>query len=95
MVVKKTGAWILDGEVSESGDVDGQVSRLLACVDLSLEQWGALSARFESDIFCGWFMRDWNEGISVSPRTMRMLAERNITLSVDIYALLDDEPQIS
>lgn len=95
VVVKKTGAWILEGEVTEGGDFDGQISRLLACVDLSLEQWVSLAARFESDIFCGWFMRETNEGISVSPRTMLMLAERNISLSVDIYAPLDDEPQVS
>lgn len=94
VVVKKTGAWILEGEATESGDFDAQISRLLACVDLSLAQWASLAARFESDIFCGWFMRDTNEGISVSPRTMRMLAERNITLSVDIYAPLDDEPHL-
>jgi hypothetical protein len=90
VVVKKTGTWILEGVVTESGDFDGQISRLLACVDLSLQQWISLASRFESDIFCGWFMRDTNEGISVSPGTMRMLAERNITLSVDIYAPLDD-----
>lgn len=63
--------------------------------DLSLEQRISLAARFESDIFCGWFMRDTNEGISVSPRTTRMLAERNIKLSVDIHAPLADEPQIT
>ena len=95
VVVKKTGAWILEGEVTESGDFDGQIARLLGCIDLSLGEWVSLATRFEFDIFCGWFMRDSNEGISVSPRTMRMLVERNITLSVDIYAPPDDEPQAS
>jgi hypothetical protein len=43
------------------------------------------------DIFCGWLMHESNEGIVISPQTLLMLGERNIALSVDIYAPLDDE----
>ena len=91
VVVRKTGAWILEAEPTGSADFDGQISRLLGCIDVSLDDWALLAKRFEIDIFCGWFMRETNEGIAVSPQTMRMLSERNITLSVDLYAPSGDE----
>ena len=91
VVVKKTGAWILDAEPTESADFDGQISRLLGDIDLSLDDWASLASRFEMDIFCGWFMHESNEGIAVSAKTLRDLGDRNIALSVDMYAPLDDD----
>lgn len=91
VVVKNTGAWILDATVSESGDFDGQIAQILADINASLDVWALLARRFEMDIFCGWFMNHSNEGLMVSAQTMQMLGERNINLSVDIYAPTDDE----
>jgi len=91
VVVKKSGAWILDAEPTASADFDGQISQLLGYIDVSLDDWALLAKRFEMDIFCGWFMRESNEGISVSSQTMRLLSERNIALFIDIYASPDDE----
>lgn len=91
VVVKKTGAWILDAEPTKSADSDGQNFRLLADIDVSLDDWASLASRFEMDIFCGWFMQKSNEGIAVSPQTLRALGGRNIALSVDIYSSLDDD----
>jgi len=51
----------------------------------------ALGNRFEIDIYCGWFMHESNEGVAISPQSLLMLGERNIALSVEIYASRDDE----
>ena len=91
VVVKKTGAWILEAEPSETGDFDSQISQLLSHTNVSLDAWASFAKKFEMDIFCGWFMHEPNEGIVVSPQTLLMLGERNIALSVDIYAPLGDE----
>ncbi|MCC2972577.1 DUF4279 domain-containing protein [Massilia sp. IC2-476] len=90
LIVKKTGAWILEAEATESADFNRQVSRVLACVDVGLVVWAALATRFEIDLFCGWFMQESNEGVDISPKTMRMLGERHIGLTVDIYAAPED-----
>jgi len=91
VVVKKTGAWILEADPSEIGDFDGQISQLLSHANVSLEVWASFDKKFEMDIFCGWFMHESNEGIVISPQTLLTLGERNIALSVDIYAPSDDE----
>ena len=51
-----------------------------------LAVWRRLADRFRVDVFCGFFMRDANEGISVSPLTLKRLGERGIELGLDIYA---------
>jgi hypothetical protein len=84
------GLSILDTETTESADFDGQISRPLAEIDVSLDDWASLAGRFKMDIFCGWFMQESNEHIVVSPQTLRALGERNIALPVEIYAPLDD-----
>ena len=91
VVVKKTGAWILEAESSETGDFDGQISQLLSHTNVTLDMWASLAKKFEMDIFCGWFMHEGNEGIVISPQTLHMLGERHIGLSADIYAPLIDE----
>lgn len=90
-VLRKTGAWILDADPSETGDFDSQISQLFAQIPIETDAWLALGNRFEIDIYCGWFMHESNEGVAISPQSLLMLCERNIALSVEIYASRDDE----
>lgn len=41
--------------------------------------------RFRADVFCGLFMEDFNEGISLSHETLQKLAERGLMIDFDIY----------
>ncbi|MFJ3468757.1 DUF4279 domain-containing protein [Pseudomonas sp. NPDC090201] len=86
VVTKKTGGWVLEAEPVENADFDGQILRLLGSIDASLDVWALVASRFEMDIFCGWFMRESIERVTISPQIMRMLSDRGITLYVDIYA---------
>jgi hypothetical protein len=89
--VRKTGAWILDADPSANGDLDGQIAQLSAHTAIgTTDVWLALGKRFEIDLYCGWFMHDSNQGVAISPRSLRMLGERNITLSIGIYATTDE-----
>lgn len=90
-VLRKTGAWILDADLSETGDFDGQISQLLAQIPIGTDVWLELGKRFEIDIYCGWFMHGSSEGVAISPQSLLMLGERNIALSVEIYASFNDE----
>jgi hypothetical protein len=45
-----------------------------------------LAERFGVDLFCGWFMKFGNEGLSIAPGTLKALADRHIVLDLDIYA---------
>lgn len=80
------GLWCLHATDCAPGNVDGQVAEILGQLTADLSVWESLSERFGIDLFCGWFMRESNEGLNISPKTLVALAERKIELAIDIYA---------
>ncbi len=83
--IADTGSWRLEGASSEKDEIEDQVLALLASVTSDLEVWGRLAAEFESDVFVGLFLEDFNRGFDLSPRLMGMLSERGLEISFDIY----------
>jgi hypothetical protein len=81
----RTGSWRLQVQDREPGDPDAQVAELLGPLTTDLQVWRDLAERFKVDLFCGWFMSESNEGISLSPKTLRALGDRGIELQLDIY----------
>jgi hypothetical protein len=84
-IVRKSGAWFLRVAEAEPENLDAQVSELLSQLTNNLDVWATVTRKYEVDLFCGWFMNESNEGVSVSPHTLRLLGERGIELSLDIY----------
>ena len=89
--VARTGSWRLQASESIPGDVDRQIAEILGQLTTDLDVWHSLVARFDFDFFCGWFLENSNEGISLSPSSLTALGERGIELDVDIYGLGDDD----
>jgi hypothetical protein len=89
-VVRKTGAWMLDAADREPGDLDAQVAELFGRLITDLSVWSSLAKQYRMDLFCGFFMKETNEGFEVSPQTMKLLADRGIKLAVCIYAPIND-----
>ncbi|WP_428310491.1 DUF4279 domain-containing protein [Hydrocarboniphaga sp.] len=90
-ITRKSGAWFLSAPVTAPEDFNGQVELLLSQATSDLDTWRDLCAKYEVDLFCGWFMSTSNDGVSVSVATLRMLADRGIELSVDIYGREKEE----
>ena len=84
--VAKSGMWRLLASDKEPEDVDSQVAEILGKLTADLDAWGSLSSRFRVNLFCGWFMNEGNEGLSISPSNLVALGERGIELELDIYA---------
>jgi len=88
--VAPTGYWSLDAEDSAPADLDAQVTRLLARLPDEAALWNRLHAHFEIDLFCGWFMKEWNEGTALNATTLNALANRGIDLTIDLWDGRDD-----
>lgn len=84
--VERFGQWRLEATETAPGNVDAQVAELLGQLTTDLDVWRDLSSRYSIDVFCGFFMGRLNEGIDISPMTLKALGERGITLDLDIYA---------
>ena len=81
-----TGAWIVNTDSSAPANLDRQIDKLLAGTTEDLAVWRRLAVRHRIDVFCGLFMREANEGTTISPQTLQKLGERGIELSLDLYA---------
>ncbi len=82
----KFGHWRLHAKETEPEDLDAQVAEILGQLTSSIEVWEGLASRYRVDLFCGWFMKESNEGVCISPSTLQALGERSIELGLDIYA---------
>ena len=81
-----SGQWRLHAAETAPENVDGQVAGLLGKLTNDLAIWKGLASRFRIDLFCGWYMQESNEGVTISPQTLQALGERGIELALDIYA---------
>jgi hypothetical protein len=81
------GSWRLESAEDESLDLEEQILKLLSCVIRDPEVWSQLTQKYKVDLFCGLFLDDLNRGFSLSPEVLKELAERNLELGFDIYAL--------
>ena len=88
--ISQTGVWSVSVEQRIPGDLDAQIAKLLEGTTENIGVWRNITSRFKSDIFCGLFLDECNEGLSISPTTMKALGERGILLDLDIYSGTDE-----
>lgn len=84
----RTGGWSLSAKVAKPGDIDGQAKEILGKLNQDLEVWRSLSSRFKIDLFCGLMMKESNEGLSLSSKTLNELGSRGIQLDMCLYGPL-------
>ena len=85
-----TGQWRLSVERQMPGNLDRQVAELLLHLTIDLDVWAQLTGKFEANIFCGLFLQESNEGLSLSPQTTLSIGQRGLTLDFDIYGAEPD-----
>ena len=90
--VARFGMWRLEAADHEPENIDAQISELLNKLTQDISIWNSISAEFKIDLFCGLFMDESNEGMEISPSSLKSLGERGIVLSLDIYDGNDEVP---
>lgn len=86
-ITRRTGHWscsLGDGP-SPEWELDDAIAALLGRMSADLEVWTYLGRRHRMDLFCGLFMGTVNQGAVLRPETLRLLADRGLTLGLDIY----------
>jgi hypothetical protein len=83
--IAKTGIWNVSAPDREPENIDGQIEWILDQLTQDLTVWQRLTKMYRIDLFCGLFMHDDNEGMTISPRSLVALGERGIELGLDIY----------
>ena len=83
----KRGIWSLEQEPNNANDdLETTITNLLSLLPSDVSVWSELATRFEIDLFCGLFLDAPNRGLTLSPKILRYLGERQIELGLDIYS---------
>ncbi|WCM26911.1 DUF4279 domain-containing protein [Sphingomonas sp. QA11] len=83
--VARTGSWRLKTNDRQPRDFDSHIAQILEGLSDDLAVWEDLVTRFKADVFCGLFMKESNEGLSLSAKSMLDLGARGLSLEFDIY----------
>lgn len=86
--VGKFGRWSLELKPNETDewDVAEAAKILLSRVPADSAKWRALSSRARVRLSVGVSLGSFNQGLSVDPALLRLLADREMQLDLDIYA---------
>lgn len=88
--VAHTGSWRLKADRRVPGDLDRQINQLLDRATEDLTAWSVFASRFRAVVFCGLFLKNGNEGLSLRPETLLRIGARGLVLDLDIYSEADD-----
>ncbi len=89
--IAEIGMWRLCATDREPEDMDGQIQEILSQITSDLAIWRSIAEKHEIDLFCGLFLDDSNEGMTLSAQSLAALGERGIEIGLDIYSGNDDE----
>jgi len=82
----RRGLWAVQAVRVEPGDLNAQIEGLLTGLSEDLAVWRRLTSTYRADVFCGLFLKERNEGLTISPDILTRLGERGVRLDLDIYA---------
>ncbi|TRC96361.1 DUF4279 domain-containing protein [Mesorhizobium sp. WSM4303] len=79
------GLWRLSSGNGKGDQLDHQIASILNTLTSDLAVWAELVRRFKVDMFCGVWLDEVNQGLELTPPTLKLLGERGIKLGLDIY----------
>jgi hypothetical protein len=83
---RKTGMWLLEATDQEPGNLDAQVAEIFGKLNSDLGIWASLTNDYKVDFFCGFSMKQTDEGMEISAKTLQILGERNIPVGICLYS---------
>lgn len=86
----QTGMWCLEAKNTSPENLDMQIAEIFSQLTTDLDKWKILNKKYRIDLFCGLFMKEDNEGLEMSPASLKLLSERGVVLGLDIYGSTED-----
>ncbi|MEP6903756.1 MAG: DUF4279 domain-containing protein [Actinomycetota bacterium] len=89
----KTGMWFLTVEKNSNQTLEEQIFELLEKLPKDLKIWEELSKRFESSVYCGAWLKNWNRDVWFSSDLFRQLADRHLSIGLAIYCDCEEDEE--
>ena len=85
------GFWRLSTERRADAQLEDQIVELFDRLTPDMAFWEQLGANYEVSLFCGLWLKRWNRGTILSARTLSRIAERGLSVDLDIYYEPDED----
>ena len=86
----QTGSWLLSSERQSSSALEAQIHALFDRLTDDLSVWTDLCARYEGDLFCGLWSKEFHRGLELSPFVLERITERGLRVAFDVYFVAGD-----
>ncbi len=86
-VVHRTSIWSFALPESPEWELTDAIGTLLAALPSDRAIWSQPGSKAKLDIFCALYVKQLNRGVELPPSLMAQLAERGLSLGLDIYAI--------
>lgn len=86
VIIAKSGSWFFKVQPREPEDIDGQIHEIFSKMTDDLAVWRRVTDKYPTDLFCGFFLKVSNEGLTISAQSLAALGNRGIKMNLDIYS---------
>ena len=86
----KSNSWSISTTPSTRA-IEEQLTELFAKLTSDLAVWSSITSRYDASLFCGVFLSWFGHGFSMSPSLHRLMADRNLVITFDIYDEYDHD----
>ncbi len=83
--IARSGMWLLSVDDRSPENLDGQLRGLFDRLTSDLDVWRKIGEDYSADLFCGFFMQGFNEGLTISASVMKMISDRRLEIGFDVY----------
>ena len=83
------GKWLLQGD-HDNNPVEPKILHLLQRCTPDFNAWHILTSKYDVWLTIVGYFENWNRELDLSPEILRLLAERQLMLKIDVY-FTDDE----
>ncbi len=86
------GKWFLSSETNDE-PLNDKIEKLFFACTQNLNNWHLLSEEYETWITIVGHINNWNREVRLSRKTLRLIAERNLEFTLDIWFDTDEEDE--
>lgn len=86
MIEAKTGKWRLGGDWESPPQLDRQINDVLSALTNDISAWREITTRFHCYFSISGYFSDWTGGMTLTPDTLKLLADRCLPIDFDLYA---------
>ncbi len=88
--VERTGRWLIAVPEKPGESLEPQIEEVFRELSSDMEVWRSLAKRFKVRFVVSSWIRSWNRGLEISPNLLRKIADRQLSLGIDIYVDYDE-----